>query len=391
MLPLAGRAPRGGPLLATALVAVAAPAHAQLGGQLSGSVDAGGAVATYDDFDRSSVFSVTPAVRYESGRAVASARASFSRFESGNRSMQAGVGGSLVSPAVWNVRGEIAGSTSITRYARQLAATSVYGVGRLHVADATGGAWVGTGFGFVSRGTRLPENVLQLDLGAWHRVGSTTYTVTILPTRVGALRYADAAAGVRWQGARAELALGTGFRARGSQPVPGVKAWGEAWGTFWLNGRLAVVGGSGLFPFDVVQGVPGGRYAAAGVRIASRRPASDDPAARAELTVPYELRHLRRESSRAAGFQVADNEDGTRTVRVRVRGATRVELMADFTDWSPIPLGRGAADEWVTRLVIAPGIHRVNVRVDDGAWDVPSGLTAVRDEFGSSVGLLIVR
>jgi hypothetical protein len=42
-------------------------------------------------------------------------------------------------------------------------------------------------------------------------------------------------------------------------------------------------------------------------------------------------------------------------------------------------------------LVIAPGVHRVNIRVDGGAWRPPPGLSVVRDEFGGEVGLLVVR
>jgi hypothetical protein len=79
-----------------------------------------------------------------------------------------------------------------------------------------------------------------------------------------------------------------------------------------------------------------------------------------------------------------------------------VELMADFTDWVPVPLvrlprgtaggrARDAADLWAAELVIAPGVHRVNVRVDGGPWRPPPGLSVVRDEFGGEVGLLVVR
>jgi hypothetical protein len=41
--------------------------------------------------------------------------------------------------------------------------------------------------------------------------------------------------------------------------------------------------------------------------------------------------------------------------------------------------------------VIAPGVHRVNVRADGGPWRPPPGLSVVRDEFGGEVGLLVVR
>ena len=66
--------------------------------------------------------------------------------------------------------------------------------------------------------------------------------------------------------------------------------------------------------------------------------------------------------------------------------------MADFTDWTPMPLAPGgAADEWCMAVVIGPGVHRVNVRVDEGAWAVPEGLTAASDDFGGSAGIFVVR
>jgi hypothetical protein len=39
---------------------------------------------------------------------------------------------------------------------------------------------------------------------------------------------------------------------------------------------------------------------------------------------------------------------------------------------------------------VTSGVHQVNVRIDGGEWIVPAGLTAVRDEFGGSVGILLV-
>jgi len=40
---------------------------------------------------------------------------------------------------------------------------------------------------------------------------------------------------------------------------------------------------------------------------------------------------------------------------------------------------------------LAAGVHRVNVRVDGGEWRVPTGLSAVDDDFEGKVGLLVVR
>jgi hypothetical protein len=199
----------------------------RLGRQVSASVDAGAAAVTYDEFLNSGVASVTPTLRVESARALVVARGSYSRFQSGNRSLQTSLTGSLVSPELFGVRAEAFGTASVTRFARELAATNLFGAGRLHAASGAGGAWAGAGLGLVSQRTRLPENVGQLDFGTWAREGPLTFTLTVQPTRVGAVSYADATAGARWQGALGELAVSSGYRARAAAALPGVRAWGE--------------------------------------------------------------------------------------------------------------------------------------------------------------------
>ena len=367
----------------------------QIGQTVSLGLDAGASQVTYDDYGTSHVASVTPSVRWETARTMVVANASLSQFESGHTSLQSGVSGSLLSPEFWSLRAEAYGTFSNTRYLSSLAATNVYGVGRLHFVGTGIGAWVGAGGGFVSQNSGFPHSVTQLDAGLWARDEGVQYTLTVLPTRVGPVGYTDVTGSVRWEGARGELSLTTGYRAHPSDSVPGVQAWAEAWLTVWLGRRLAVVTGAGMFPYDAVQGLPGGRYASAGLRVVTRRPPVSDPALRAELTEPYELRRLERAARGRVAierFQVRDRPDGTRELHLRVSGASRVELMADFTDWSPVPLTRGtAADEWEVAVVIGRGVHRVNVRIDDREWEVPDGLTAVRDDFGGSVGILVVR
>jgi hypothetical protein len=365
--------------------------------QVSASVDAGAAAVTYDEFLDSRVASVTPTLRIENARALLVARGSFSRFESGRRSTQTSLSGSLVSPALFGVRGEVLGTAAVTRYNRGLAATNLYGAGRVHAASPTAGAWAGAGLGLVSQRSRLPDEVGQLDFGLWAREGALTYTVTVQPTRVAAFTYADATVGARWQGTLGELAINSGYRARAAATLPGVRAWTEGSATVWFGPRVAVVGGAGVFPFDPVQGLPGGRYVAAALRLASRRPPVNDPALRAELLLPYEVRRLR--DARAEHFVVEDRASGSRVLRLLVPGARRVEIMGDFTDWTPVPLVRVAArrgarrsgDLWAVEVVLAPGVHRVNVRADGGPWRPPAGLSVVRDEFGGEVGLLVVR
>jgi hypothetical protein len=358
---------------------------------VSGSVDVGGATVAYDDFLRSAVVSAVPAVRVETARTTLVARGAVSRFESGNSALQATLAGSAFSPQVWKLRGELFGTFGVARYTDTLSAVNLFMLGRLHAASTEGGAWLGAGGGLVSQRSLLPLYLWQVDLGGWTRLRDIVYTATVTPTRVGSLQFTDVVGGARWQNGRGELGGSAGARlGRDVADLPGAERWVEAQATFWMTPRLALVGGLGVFPADVVQGLPGGRYASAALRIGGRRLLTSDPTLRAELTLPYELERLRR-TARPGDFQVQSTQDGTRLVRLTLRGARTVELMADFTDWMPVPFEERADGVWELALFISPGVHRVNVRVDGGAWRVPPGLTAARDEFGGEVGLMVVQ
>lgn len=359
--------------------------------RVSGSVDLGAASVAYDDFLRSAVFSLVPAARLETARTTLVARGAYSRFESGSDALQASVAASAISPEVLHVRVEAFGNLATTRYGDSVAATNLYGLGRFHLATPQAGVWAGLGGGFVSQLSLLPNELVQGDLGAWVRHGGVTWTATVTPSRLGQVGYADATLGARWQGGRTELAGSVGGRRKWGE-LPGVSQWAEVNATYWLAGRLAAVGGVGAFPANVQQGLPGGRYASLAVRLGPRRPLTSDPALRAELTLPYELERLRRRPSGPAGFTVATNPDGTRRLRLQLPPTVRtVELMGDFSDWTPVALVPRGAGLWEYEVFLAPGVHRLNVRLDGGAWVVPPGLTAARDEFGGEVGLLVVQ
>lgn len=372
-----------------AIAAAAAFAPGRARAQVTLSVDLGGAAIAYDEFLRSVVGTVTPSVLIERGRATFLARAAYSRFESGRESVQGTVAGSVLSPAVWKLRAELGGAASSTHYRGSNAATNVLVNGRLHLAEPDRGLWFGTGLGGVAQRFQFPDDVLQAELGAWLRIREARITLQLTPSRVGGAEFVDAIGGVRWLGPRGELSISAGHRA--GERGGGVANWAEVGSTLWVARRLAVVGGGGLFPAEIVRGLPGGRYASLGVRLASRPPSGSNPELVARLILPYELRGLRRPAAVAQRFVVVVEEDGTRTMRLRVPGAGQVEIMADFTDWTPVALARGAGDVWTLNVFVAPGVHRLNIRVDGGPWIAPPGLTRVQDEFGGEVGLLIVQ
>jgi len=146
--------------------------------------------------------------------------------------------------------------------------------------------------------------------------------------------------------------------------------------TGWIAQRIALVGSAGTYPVDLTQGFPGGRFASVSIRFGSRRfTPSREPRL---VPLPRNV------------FALRNADNGLREIRIRVPAARSVEIMGDFTDWKAVRLQSGDAEWWSIRLPVTRGIHEVNMRVDGREWTVPSGLQKKSDEFGGSVGVLVV-
>jgi hypothetical protein len=77
-------------------------------------------------------------------------------------------------------------------------------------------------------------------------------------------------------------------------------------------------------------------------------------------------------------------------VRVQCRGVSSVEIAGDFTDWRPVPLERQHGGKWFAVLRASPGVHRVQLRLNGGAWRVPPGLPLADDGPAGPAGTLVV-
>jgi len=92
---------------------------------------------------------------------------------------------------------------------------------------------------------------------------------------------------------------------------------------------------------------------------------------------------------RARPVVQVSGDSAARTVRVRAPGATRVEIMGDFSEWEAVALS-AAGDAFSASLPMAPGVRRILVRVDGGSWAPAANTPALDDDFGGRVGLLLV-
>ncbi len=93
----------------------------------------------------------------------------------------------------------------------------------------------------------------------------------------------------------------------------------------------------------------------------------------------------------AAASQLAVSRHGERVmISVRAPGARSVEIAGDFTNWSAVTLSRERADIWTVSLPLVPGVYRLNLRVDEGQWQPPPGVSRAVDAYEGTVGVLVV-
>jgi hypothetical protein len=166
------------------------------------------------------------------------------------------------------------------------------------------------------------------------------------------------------------------------------KAWGSVSVVAWLVPWAGLVAGGGTYPVDLTQGFPGGRFITLGLRV---KPPDRPAAAVAARSSTAMAANGPATSGGMDTFQALPAAHGQVTLRIRAANASRVEINGDFTIWQPVPLAANGAGWWTVTLPIEPGTHEMVVRTDGGDWIVPPGLTAVTDEFGGRVGILVVQ
>jgi hypothetical protein len=158
-----------------------------------------------------------------------------------------------------------------------------------------------------------------------------------------------------------------------------VRSWSELWFSAVASYRVTpgtfIRAGVGGYPTDFIRQLPNGSYASLGARFERGKRQQLD------WYQPPEL----------PAFRVDTIAGGARVIRLRAPRALRVELSADFTDWTPLPMRALKGGAWELVLPIAAGTYRVSVRVDGGDWSAPPGLVPVADEFNGEVAVVVIR
>jgi hypothetical protein len=224
--------------------------------------------------------------------------------------------------------------------------------------------------------------VLLGEAGLSHSIREGTATLSITPVAMGdSVRYADGQVLLSWQRRKVDLSALLGGRVGDQLTALGgtTRVWGNASATSWLTSRAAVVLSGGTYPIDPTQGFPGGRFISIGVRLAYP-PRLSERAAGDSTEVP---------EAKVAAFET-ENRNGVVTFRVLAPLAKNVEVAGDFTDWDPVLMAQAGNGWWIASRALRPGKYQINLRINGGKWIAPPGILSMLDEFGGSVGLLVV-
>lgn len=410
--------PKAVAFLAMALLVPAQAAHAQLASRL----EAGALVSGSDGALHENTFAVRPSLRFDSP--LMSVAASGSAWNQGNRWQLANGNAAVLlsTPRRRGIHAEISGNASRIAYDAGLQSDQLDARARVHMSfDQRGGFWLGGG---VDRPVQVSvvSSVEVTGGGAWTRIGGATLTGWVTNFAFskagtvqdsagisnctvgseGALtgrqpasnsgvnapdaaarqcqrqsRFSDLEGSFEWGIGPLELHAKGGYRLGDVfDAMDDARRWGGATATYWVSNQFAAVFGGGREPGNPARGLPARSFANLGIMLAY---------------VPIPRRTIPVASTASVTvFRVEPAGYGNQTITLRAGGVERVEIMGTFTEWEPRVLTRIGRDRWEITLPVHPGVHQVNVRLDDGKWRPPPGLPAMRDGFNGDVGIWVV-
>lgn len=398
------RIPGSAALLALLALGTVAPAASA---QFVYSIEASGTTVSYANAMAASGVALTPQVKLELPRSSLVANGTLAMFDGGRWSAQGLVSASLFTGTARGLRGELAATASGIAYNDNGRSAFLVSEGRLHLASEEHGVWAGAGFGGTGTSDAGSPLVL-LDAGAWMRVGGATITASFTQSRFRShettLFSAPFATGIPLQITLPEsqpvvrrrvlddatatlhlehsvLELDASVGARLPSVSDHAQQWAAVIAALRVSRDVAVVASGGRYPESLVQGFPNVRFASLGLRFTPRARAPRTEA----VTMPTAP-----DVARAVDFAVLPDSGTRHAIRVIAPGARLVEVMGDFTGWSPLPLDHVSADAWEARLTMPPGTYRVSVRIDGTEWTAPPGIPARVDEFGGESGVVVV-
>jgi len=325
------------------------------------------------------------------GSAIVEASGTYSQFTSGGGSSQGALSASRFFPTGRLVFAELGAFAGGSAHSDGTRTGEVIANGRIHIPRDNKELFLGLGGGRTWDAVAW-RSVLLGEAGASLEMGPSNLLFTISPTIVNdSIKYADTQASLSRKSKSVDLGLVLGFRS-GDQLTTlsaNVKAWGSASAIIWMTPRIGVALAGGNYPVDPTQGFPGGRFVSVSLHLAQgRHPGSDSNEPIASGLGPQALEA--NAAPAVAGFTTRRGPGDAVTVRVDVPGARVVEINGDFSNWTPIQLVPTGDGWWTSTLALKRGKYQMNLRINGRDWTVPPGLLSMVDEFGGTVGLLVV-
>jgi hypothetical protein len=333
----------------------------------------------YADSVDANAISLTPQVWIESRSTSLGATGTVSQFIDGGWSAQGSAAGSLFTRRYSLLLGEIEGTAGGSTHNGGSSTGQLLAIARAHLTNDYRGVWIGGGAGNGYDGSSW-RTVVQGEAAGWARFNAATVFASVTPVAIAdSIKYTDAQLSASLNLPVFELTATGGTRSGDN-----ARSWGSASVTAWIASRVAIIASAGTYPIDLTQGFPGGRYASLSLRIGARRFPPLTSSVREIEDLGVASRSGLRIESRRAGNQMTE-------IRLRAPDARLVELMGDFTGWKAVKLENSSGGWWTATFPLAAGIHELNVRIDGGRWIVPPGAQPKTDEFGGSVGVLIIQ
>lgn len=393
----------------TLLVAAVLVIPGEVSAQLLSSVDLSSRSARAANGAWQNQLGLSPAARLDRARFSIDGRWTALRGDDGNLTGNGALSATYFSPTRSGLQLSLAGFADRMLVNEAMGVTRAGTDARLSYRRGATGAWVGREMSLDNKSTPVSP-VPRASAGAWRQWGGVLVTVSTagFSSREGARAsrvtptppvsdtltqnwldtmavdsgsagwrrgWNDAEVALHWGAGRLAIRSAVGRRFfTANQPN---ETWGHIQGAYALAPDIALVASGGVHPSAAAYGTARARFLELGFRVA--------PSALLRPRLPRGVRPV------AAAFEVADAERGQRTLRIRVPNARTVELSGDFTGWKPVTLIRAGTDRWEATLPIAPGMHRLAIRVDGDAWTPPPGVNAVPDEFQGTVGVIVVR
>jgi hypothetical protein len=341
------------------------------------SLDATGSNVNYGDLDRLASLTLMPAVRFDGRSASGVLWGSGTWFEDDSWAVQGAGAASVFTSTTATWRGEFGGSAIGRAFSGDVQTGELLGVARLHLTSTRQGLWGGASGGR-SWSVTEPRMVGVGELGAWIARGDALAVVRVLPTAVeGQQGYMDASTSIRWVPRGVQVDVAGGLRLQSSE----VEGWIGGALVVHVVGPLHVIGSAGTFLPDPIQGLEGGDYVTLGLRLARRPPR--------ELVSPVLTAEPPPEAAALKGFAMRRTAEGRVRMQLDAPTLQRVELLGDLTDWVPVPMLREGGS-WIVEVDAPPGRYRMSFRVDGGTWVAPPGVPSESDDFGGTIGIVMV-